>query len=310
MWEKAQKVEVTGVHVFGMASCRRGMGRMTFEGESHWMNPYGHLSGDAYGYLSFYYWMGIVYFILLCVFGLLISFRKELNFQNLVIVMLLLCLLEICVWYFMYSDLNNTGVQSQGLVGLGLIATATRTTFSRLLLVIFVMGLRTMKGQWIVLTCFYWVFMLIFEASIHYDQPDMVKTWIRVVVIPPVSICNGAIWYMVLTALQQKISVSKTHIPFLSLLTCTLIGYALFTIYQIHFTIQKFYLTQWHLLWFIEVGFGAIVSTIVFVAIMLFERSFNHLNVGSFSSFYGQNTASPSKNVPTLDNFALALQAQ
>lgn len=54
-------VEITKIHVFAMASCKNGLGTVTFEGSSIWMNPYGHLPGDVYGYLPFYGWMCILY---------------------------------------------------------------------------------------------------------------------------------------------------------------------------------------------------------------------------------------------------------
>ena len=36
---------------------------MEFTGETVWMNPYGHLPGELYGFLPFYGWMCVVYII-------------------------------------------------------------------------------------------------------------------------------------------------------------------------------------------------------------------------------------------------------
>ena len=54
-------VKTTAIHVFAMASCQQDSGDFTFKGTSTWMNPYGHLPGDAYGYLPFYGWLCIIY---------------------------------------------------------------------------------------------------------------------------------------------------------------------------------------------------------------------------------------------------------
>ena len=55
---------VTGIHVFGLANCNDDLGTITFEGKSIWMNPYGHLPGDVYGYLPFYGYMCIGYLVI------------------------------------------------------------------------------------------------------------------------------------------------------------------------------------------------------------------------------------------------------
>ncbi|ETO34181.1 hypothetical protein RFI_02916, partial [Reticulomyxa filosa] len=72
--KKECKIEVTAIHVFAMASCRNGLGDVTFEGKSIWMNPYGHLPGDMYGYLPFFGWMSIAYLTVAFIWFLLNAF--------------------------------------------------------------------------------------------------------------------------------------------------------------------------------------------------------------------------------------------
>ena len=57
-------VKVTGIHVFGLANCNDDLGTITFHGKSIWMNPYGHLPGDVYGYLPFFGYMCIAYLVI------------------------------------------------------------------------------------------------------------------------------------------------------------------------------------------------------------------------------------------------------
>lgn len=57
-------VKTTAIHVFAMASCQDNSGDFKFNGQSIWMNPYGHLPGDVYGYLPFYGWMCLIYLII------------------------------------------------------------------------------------------------------------------------------------------------------------------------------------------------------------------------------------------------------
>ena len=52
-------IKVKAIHVFALATCdaylqASGEENITFHGTTTWMNPYGHLTGDAYGYLPFY----------------------------------------------------------------------------------------------------------------------------------------------------------------------------------------------------------------------------------------------------------------
>lgn len=61
--KQKQDVHETAIHVFAMASCVEELGNVTFSGTTVWMNPYGHLPGDVYGYLPFYGWMCVAYLL-------------------------------------------------------------------------------------------------------------------------------------------------------------------------------------------------------------------------------------------------------
>lgn len=140
-------MDVTAIHVFAMASCDENLGEVTFEGESVWMNPYGHLPGDVYGYLPFYGWMCLVYLCISVVWFCMnaIYWKELMHVQNCITGVLALLLIEMATWYFHYLHLNEKGVIHHGPFILGLITTVTRRMVSRMLVVAVALGYGVVK---------------------------------------------------------------------------------------------------------------------------------------------------------------------
>ncbi|ETO20497.1 hypothetical protein RFI_16720, partial [Reticulomyxa filosa] len=140
--ELTNEVQISAIHVFALVSCQGYMGYVTFEGDSVWMNPYGHLPGDMYGYLIFYGWMFIFYLVIGGFWSYLsVMYWKELLYvQNGITGVVVMCLIESIVWYFDYLQFNNIGSHYRVLLFTALLTAATRRMASCMLVIIISMG--------------------------------------------------------------------------------------------------------------------------------------------------------------------------
>jgi len=296
-------VKVTAIHVFALASCDPALsgvsgGRsvtITFEGRTLWMNPYGQLPGDVYGYLPFYGWMSLVYLLVAALWLLVVAMHwaELLHVQQCITGVLALCLVEMATWYFHYVHLNAVGTVHHGPFIVGLITTCCRRMVSRMLVVAVSTGYgvvrptmspSTSKKVW-ALGLSYLLFAFMFEALIHYNQTEKVESWMRVMLIPPVAIINGVFWWWTFVALNRTIEELKVrrqtaklqlYKAFTLSLVATLLAAITFAVYEMYYVLKELYFAQWQLLWFMEVGFWQCLFTAIFVTIMVLWRPSTH----------------------------------
>jgi len=307
-------VSVTAIHVFALSSCDADLelseGRdtsITFSGHSVWMNPYGQLPGDVYGYLPFYGWMCVAYLVMAGAWFLLnaIHYAQLLHVQNVITCVLALCLVEMATWYFHYLHLNQVGEVHHGPFIVGLLATCGRRTVSRMLVVAVSLGYgvvapslaRSTQAKIGGLGMCYLVFAFMFEALIHYNQTEKVESWMRVVLIPPVAIINGVFWWWTFVALNRTIEQLKIrrqsaklqlYKSFTLVLVVTLVAAITFAIYEMYYVLKELYFAQWQKLWFMEVGFWQMLFSAIFLTICVLWRPSEHFKR---YAYYNQGAA-------------------
>jgi len=285
------QVDHTGLHIFVVAVCDPSVGTVEFTGETVWMNPYGHLPGELYGFLPFYGWMCIIYIIAACVwFSLNFYYWQELlQVQNYISFVLAMCLLEMATWYGDYVTLNSMGVRYRLPFVVGMMTSVTRRTVARMLVVAVSMGhgivkphlekATTKRIMFLGLT--YWIFAFMFEVFIHYHQTNQVSPTLRLILTPPVAILDGIFWWWIFVSLhktivelQQKGQNQKLSLyrRFAWTMGLALAVAFLFACYQLYYVWQKLYLEQWEMMWILEVGFWQILYTLVFCVIMFLWR--------------------------------------
>jgi len=296
-------VKVTAIHVFALSSCDSNLANVngansvtvTFEGRTLWMNPYGQLPGDVYGYLPFYGWMSMVYLGMAALWLLVVAvyWSELLHVQQCITGVLALCLVEMATWYFHYVHLNNVGTVHHGPFILGLITTCGRRMVSRMLVVAVSTGYGvvrptlspSLRNRIWVLGLSYLLFAFMFEALIHYNQTEKVESWMRVMLIPPVAIINGVFWWWTFVALNRTIEQLKVrrqtaklqlYKAFTLCLVATLMAAITFAVYEMYYVLKELYFAQWQQLWFMEVGFWQILFTAIFITIMVLWRPSPH----------------------------------
>jgi len=287
----AYQIQKTGIHIFVVAVCDPQVGDVDFEGETTWMNPYGHLPGELYGFLPFYGWMCIMYIVAACIWFLqnYLHWKELLAVQNYITFVLAMCMLEMATWYGDYLTLNSAGVRYRIPFIVGMMTTVTRRTVARMLVVSVSMGHGIVKPhlEWSVkkmilcLGLIYWIFAFMFEVFIHYHQTEQVPTELRLFLTPPVAILDGIFWWWIFDSLNttiselhqnrqaQKLSLYKR---FSWTMGISLFLAFLFACYQLYYVYNKQYLVHWEMMWVLEVGFWQVLYSIVFFSIMFLWR--------------------------------------
>jgi len=288
-------VTKTGLNIFVVAVCDPYLGSVTFTGETEWLNPYGHLPGELYGFLPFYGWMCLVYVAGAVVwFALNFMYWKELlSIHNYITLVLAMCMLEMATWYGDYMSLNNAGNRFRFPFILGMMTSVTRRTVARMLVVAVSMGHGIVtpylqpgtKKRIMILGFVYWVFAFLFEVFIHYHETNEVSPQLRLILTPPVAILDGIFWWWIFVSLHKTVIelATQKQSSKLSLyrnLAFTL-GFALviaflFACYQLYYIWGALYLEQWQYMWVMEVGFWQILYTGVFFIIMALWRPNAH----------------------------------
>jgi len=284
-------VQSTGLHIFVVAVCDPSIGTVEFTGETIWMNPYGHLPGELYGFLPFYGWMCIIYVVAAIVWFCLnfIHWKELLSVQNYITFVLAMCLIEMATWYGDYLTLNATGVRYRIPFILGMMTSVTRRSVARMLVVAVSMGhgIVTPTLEWsvlrniMILGIVYWIFAFMFEVFIHYHQTNQVSPTLRLILTPPVAILDGIFWWYIFVSLhktivelQKKKQARKLSLykKFSWTMGLALAAAFFFACYQLYYVWQQLYLEQWNMVWMLEVGFWQILYTAVFFVIMFFWR--------------------------------------
>jgi len=287
-------VKESKVHMIAVAVCDARVGEVTLSGETEWMNPYGHLPAQLYGFLPFYGWMCVVYLAASIVWLVLnVMYLKDLlHVQNCITCVLVMCVIEMLIWYCDYYYLNNNGVRRSEVFVFAIIISVSRRTVARMLVLAVSLGygvvkptLRDEKTKIVVLGALYWVFAFVFEVFLHYSQTQDVSPIVRTLLRPPVALIDGYFWWWIFTSLNDTLVDLKQnkqnakYILFKKFSGC--LGFSLmiafvFACYQLHYVWTEQYLQKWKIMWILEVGFWQVLFTIVFFCIMFLWRPSRH----------------------------------
>jgi len=299
--EWTYSVKESQIHIIAVAVCDIKVGEVTLEGETVWMNPYGHLPAQLYGFLPFYGWMCVIYLAACCIWFLLnVIHRKDLlHVQNCISLVLIICMVEMLAWYFDYLHLNTEGIRQNELFIFGIIVSVSRRTIARMLVVAVSMGYGVVRATFgdqkrkiLLLGFTYWVFAICFEALVHYSQVQEVSPTIRMILTPPVAILDGYFWWWIFSSLSGTIADLKRERQLAKLVLFEKFSWCLglslslafvFACYQLYYVWMKQYLENWRIMWIMEVGFWQILFTIVFFSIMVLWRPSKHSSEYAYS---------------------------
>jgi hypothetical protein len=114
MKRETVQLQQTGTYFLLVSNCGN-VTNAVISGNVAVRNPFGYVSGVDYHKLVVYGWLALGYVIMAAVWaGLCVVWRSELIAMHAVIsIILVMCLVEACSWYFTLSSLNQTGIGSE-----------------------------------------------------------------------------------------------------------------------------------------------------------------------------------------------------
>lgn len=290
--EGTYEVTTTGEHLLISSTCFPGLGTVELSGTTEWLNPYGYLPGSTYGLLPFYSAMSVIYLIAGCVWFLMncCYWRDVITVQIYISVTLAMCMLEMGVWYFDYSNLNDNGIRHLGAAIFGVVISSFRRTFSRMLIVAVSLGygvcrptLGNNKLKMIVLGGAYFICDVSMEIVVRYSQTNEqeIDPKVRVVLSFLVSITNSVFYYWTFTALtatQASLAQRKQQVKlelyqrFFKVLVGAGVAAVIFSIYSIWYVSTDQMQTRWSQRWLLDSGMEVILYTIIMGTIAFLWR--------------------------------------
>lgn len=137
----------TGLYYLMFSSCNELTGDVIISGETEWVNPYGYLPGELYGFLPFYSKLSFIYLIAAITWASLCAYhwRQLLMLQNFITIVLALGMIEVSMRYFDFATFNKVGTRSTGLMLTASLFSTCKKTVSRLLVLIVSLGYGVVK---------------------------------------------------------------------------------------------------------------------------------------------------------------------
>mmetsp|Transcript_12855 Transcript_12855/g.29003 ORF Transcript_12855/g.29003 Transcript_12855/m.29003 type:complete len:479 (+) Transcript_12855:82-1518(+) len=146
--DETKVIPKTGVYLLVLSNCG-WFQEATISGQVSVKGSYGYLPGNEYFKIPFYGWLLCIYMVLATIwFFLSLRWWKELfAIQWCISAVIILGLMESLARYVYVQDWNTTGEQPLVLCVIVILASAVKTTFSHMLLLVVSLGWRVTRPQ-------------------------------------------------------------------------------------------------------------------------------------------------------------------
>ena len=168
--EKTFPINKKGMYYLMFSSCNELTGEVLISGETVWLNPFGFLPGELYGFLPFYSKLSMTYLVVALAWGAVCAYnwRQLLALQNFVTLVLGLGMIEMSLRYFDFATFNKYGTRGTGLMLTAATFQTVKKTVSRLLVLVVSMGYGVVRptlgeagNKVLTVGCVYFVFAAI-----------------------------------------------------------------------------------------------------------------------------------------------------
>ncbi len=135
-------VDEKGLYYLMFASCNDLTGGVSITGHTEWINPYGYLPGELYGFMPFYGRISVTYLVV-AFFWMITCFRnfkQLLMLQTFITAVMALGMIEMLLRYYDFHDLNKHGTRNMPLMLSAVLFTSIKKVISRMLVLIVSMG--------------------------------------------------------------------------------------------------------------------------------------------------------------------------
>jgi len=223
--DKPQKMVVrrTGVYLLVYSNC----GRLTDASVTATItakNSFGYLPGTDYGKLIFYGWSSLVYLCITAVWVMmsLLCWRELFRIQHAITAVSFLGLVEACLWYSFYRDLNHRGIRSMTFFVVCTVASVSKSIFSYMVVLVASLGwgvtrpfLETHIVVKIGVLCVLFIILdVIRECVMSVRHSAELPPAFVIGCLLPVSMLNGGIFFWVFTSLTDLLEILKDRRQF------------------------------------------------------------------------------------------------
>ncbi|KAG9141363.1 hypothetical protein Leryth_001822 [Lithospermum erythrorhizon] len=136
------QITSTGMYNLYFIHCDPELKEVVVEGKTIWKNPTGYLPGRMAPLMMFYGFMSLAFVMLgLYWFSQYARYWREvLQLQNFITLVITLGMFEMALWYFDYTEFNETGVRPTAITVWAVTFGSVKRTVSRLILLMVSMG--------------------------------------------------------------------------------------------------------------------------------------------------------------------------
>lgn len=139
---RTYKIQKEGFYYLVISYCNVMNSEIEITGETRWVNPFGFLPAEVYGFLNFYFYMSVIYLITSMIWAYLCGrhWREIMQLQNCISIVLVFGLLETFLRYYDFYHFNLYGTRSKFFMFSSLFFLCLKKTFSRMLVLVVSMG--------------------------------------------------------------------------------------------------------------------------------------------------------------------------
>eukprot|EP01116_Phalansterium_solitarium_P023148 TRINITY_DN7966_c0_g1_i3.p1 TRINITY_DN7966_c0_g1~~TRINITY_DN7966_c0_g1_i3.p1 ORF type:complete len:553 (+),score=128.31 TRINITY_DN7966_c0_g1_i3:164-1822(+) len=178
------------------------------------MNPYGYLNGELYGFLPFFGAMALVYLLFGIIWFIMSArhFRELLKLQNAIAGVIALGMVEMATWYFDNLGYNQHGRNYIGAMIVGVIVSTFKRTVSRILVLSVSIGfgvvrptLGAARNKVILLGVLYCGFSMALNIVELVQRTAAVSPTFVIFLVFPVAILDTAFYWWIFLSLMRTI---------------------------------------------------------------------------------------------------------
>lgn len=287
------EITKTGMYNLYFIFCDPALYGTIITGKTVWKNPSGYLPGRLAPMMTFYGFLSLAY-LLLGIIWLVQYFRfwrDILQLQNYISLVIALGMCEMTLWYFDYSNFNQTGFRPAGITLWAVSMGAVRKTVSRCLLLIVSMGyavvrptLGGLSSRVLILGATYFVAVEVFDVIEHVGAINDMAGKEKLLLVLPVAVLDAIFIMWIFTSLSrtlEKLLARKltAKLELYRKFTNTLAVMVVMSIawigYELFFKASYAYGERWQYEWIILAFWNAISFILLCVVCLLWAPSRN-----------------------------------
>eukprot|EP00250_Pteridium_aquilinum_P022879 c25848_g1_i1 orf=101-1612(+) len=208
------EITKTGMYSLYFIFCDPQLHGTVINGKTIWKNPYGYLPGRLAPLMKFYGILSVAYLILALIWlSQYIRFWRDiLQLQNYISLVIALCMCEMTLWYFDYTNFNSTGYRPASITLWAVSLGTLRKTVSHCLILFVSMGydvvrptLGGLTSRVLVLATAYFIAAEVFEVMENVGAINDMARKEKLLLVLPVAVLDTVFIAWIFTSLSKTL---------------------------------------------------------------------------------------------------------